>query len=204
MKGGLVLGKLRDARPRSLARSAHEPEDFLQFILVGGAREERTSGVHFCHDAARGPDINAGVVGTRAEENVWRTIPQGDDFVGKGVDRNAESASETKVSKLELALVVDEKILRLEIAMEHAILVAECNSLEQLIHERLDGDVVELATIAARVHVLFQVLVHILEHEHQLVFRMDHIVERDDVFMFELLHEGDLTNGSAGCSLFAI
>ena len=51
--------------------------------------------------------------------------------------RDAERARETKVGELEIAVAVDEKVLRLQIAVEDAVLVAERDALEKLIEEIL-------------------------------------------------------------------
>ena len=88
--------------------------------------------------------------------------------------------------------------------MEHSVLMAEVDPAEELLHEGFDGDGVELATIAARVHVFLQVFVHVFEYEHKFVFRMDNVVEGDDVFVLQFLHKADFTDGSAGCAFFAV
>ena len=62
MPPGFVFGETADTRPRAFRRCTHETEDFLQLVFVGRAREEGTAGVHFSHDAASGPDVDAGVV----------------------------------------------------------------------------------------------------------------------------------------------
>ena len=82
-------------------------------VFVCRAGKQGTSGVHFGHDAAGGPDVNAGVVGAGAEEDVWGAVPEGDYFVGEGVDWDAECSGKTEVCELELAFVVDEEILGL-------------------------------------------------------------------------------------------
>ena len=71
-------------------------------------------------------------------------------------------------------------------------------------HERFDGDEVELATLAAGVHVLFEVLVHVLKDEHKLVFCMDDVVEGNDVFVLQLLHEGNFADGGARSAFFTV
>lgn len=43
-------------------------------------------------------------------------------------------------------------------------------------HEGFDGDVVQLTAGAAGIHVLLEVLVHVFEDEHKLVFGMYNIV----------------------------
>jgi hypothetical protein len=62
-----------------------------------------------------------------------------------------------------LTLGVEEQILRLQIAVEHAVLVAEGDAPQQLIHEGLDGGGIQSSPLAAGVHVHLEVLVHVLE-----------------------------------------
>ena len=185
----LVFGELGDAGPGALGGGAHQAEDLLELVFVGRAGEQGATRVHFGHDTAGGPDVDAGVVGATPEQDVRGAVPEGNDFVGEGVDGNAEGAGETKVGEFELAFVVDEEILGFQVTVEDAIFMTECNSLEELVHERFDCDVVELAPVPAGVHVLFEVFVHIFKYKHQFVFRVDDIVERDDIFVFELFHQ---------------
>jgi hypothetical protein len=126
----LVFGELRDSGPGALRGCAHDAEDAHQLVFIGCAGEERAAAVHFCHDAAGGPDVDAGVVGAGAEEDVWGAVPQRDDFVGEGVDGDAEGSGETEICELELAFVVDEEVLRLEIAVQDPVGVAEVNALQ--------------------------------------------------------------------------
>ena len=46
-------------------------------------------------------------------------------LIGEGVDGNAVGTCEAKVGELELEPLVNEQVLRLQVAMEHALLVAE-------------------------------------------------------------------------------
>ena len=132
---GLVLRELADAGPGALGGRAHEPEDLLQLVFVGRAGEERPPRVHFRHDAAGAPDVDAGVVGARAEQHVRRAVPEGHDFVAEGVDGDAEGAGEAEVGEFELPFGVDEQVLRLQVAVQDAVFVAEGNALQQLVHE---------------------------------------------------------------------
>jgi hypothetical protein len=86
--------------------------------------------------------------------------------------------------------------------MEDMSLVAECNSAQELEHERFDF--ISREGTAVGIHVLFEVLVHIFKYEHELVFGVDDIVEADDVVVFELLHEGDFANGGGWCAFFRV
>lgn len=204
MPAGLVLGEGGDAGPGALAGRAHETENLLQLVLVRGAGEEGAAGVHFGHDAAGGPDVDAGVVGARAEEDIRGAVPEGNDLIGEGVDGDAEGPRKTEIGEFELALVVDEQVLRFQVAVEDAVFVAESDALQELVHEGFDGHVVELAALAARIHEFLEVLVHVFEDEHEFVLGVDDIVEGDDVFMLELFHEGDFADGGGGGAFFAV
>lgn len=201
---GLVLGELGYAGPRTLRRGAHEPEDLLKLVLVCGAGEKRASRVHLGHDAACRPDVDACAIGPASQQDIGGTIPQGDNFVGEGVDRDTESTGETKISQLELTAVVDQKVLGLQITVKDAVVVAEGNTAKQLVHEGFDGGRVQGASITAGVHVSFEILVHELEDEHELVLGVDNIVEKDNVLVLQLLHKGDFTDGGGGGALFRI
>ena len=52
-------------------------------------------------------------------------------------DGNAERAREPEVGELDDAVAVDEQVLRLEVAVQHAPLVAEENRLEDLVRVAL-------------------------------------------------------------------
>jgi hypothetical protein len=173
-------------------------------VFVGCAGEEGTSSVHLCHDATCRPDVNAGVVGAAAEEDVRGSIPEGYDLVGECVDGDSEGSGETEIGELELAFVVDEEILRLEIAVEDSVRVAEVDALEELVHEGFDGDGGQCSSISLGIHVLLQVLIHIFEDQHELVLGMNDIVEADDVLVFQLLHQRDLADCGRGCAFFGI
>ena len=111
-------------------------------VFVGGPGEKRAAGVHFGHDAAGGPDVDGGVVGAGTKENVGSAVPEGDNFVGEGVDGDAEGPGETKVGKFELTLIVYQEVLGLEVAVKDAVFMAKCDSLKKLVHKGFDSDVV--------------------------------------------------------------
>ena len=155
MEVGFVFWKLGDARPGALGWCAHNSEDFLKLVFICSAGKEGPAGVHFCHYAPCRPDVDAGVVGAGAKEHVGGAVPEGDNFVGEGVDGDAKGTGEAKVGEFELAFVIYQEVLRLKVAVEDTIVVAEGDALEELVHERFYGNIVELAARVARVHVLF-------------------------------------------------
>lgn len=58
--------------------------------------------------------------------------------MGICAERDAEGASETEVADFEVAVFVDEEILRLEVAVEDSVGVAVSDSGEELVCELLD------------------------------------------------------------------
>lgn len=172
----LVFRELGNAGPGALGRCAHDTEDAHELVLIGRAGEERAPGVHFCHDAAGGPDVNAGVVGAGTEENVWGAIPEGHDFVGEGVDGDSEGSGKTEIGELQLAFVVDEEVLGLQVAVQDSVRMAEVNALEKLVHEGFDGDWGQCSSLALCVHVPLQIFIHVFKDQHELVLSVDDIV----------------------------
>ena len=135
MEIGFVFWELGDAGPGALGWCAHYAEDFLELVFVCGAGEEGPAGVHFCHYATCRPDVDAGVVGAGAEEDVGGAVPEGDNFIGERIDRDAEGPGEAKVGEFELAFVVDQEILRFEVTVEDPIVMAKGDALEELVHK---------------------------------------------------------------------
>lgn len=82
--------------------------------------------------------------------------------------------------------------------------MAKGNAVQELVHEGFDGQIVELAAGAAGVHEFLEVFVHVFEHQHEFVFRVDDVVQRDNVVVLELLHEGDFADGGGGGAFFTV
>ena len=125
-------------------------------------------------------------------------------LIGKSVDWHTKCPRQTKVSQLQFTFPVDQKILGFKIAVQDPILMTECGSLEKLIHEAPDSHGVQCTAFTMRVHVFFQILIAILEYENEFGFRMDDIVKPDDVDVFKLFHEGDLTDRCRWSAFFGI
>ena len=88
--------------------------------------------------------------------------------------------------------------------MQHAVLVAERGSLEQLVHETANSERVQSASFAVRIHILLEILLAELEDENEFGFGVDNIVKPDDVDMLELLHEGNLADRSRWSAFLCI
>lgn len=190
------------------------PEDLEDLVNLRVAREQRLAGAHLSKNAANRPHVDAGRVLAAAEQDLGRAVPQGDDLVGVCAERHAKGAGEPKIGELEVAVFVDEQVLRLEVAVQDAVGVAVAHALAQLHHELLDHGVVHdqclarqpralgqrLATAALvdgqRLHVLLEVAVEELKHQVQLVAVGVHNVEQaHNVRVVHLLEQRDLADG---------
>lgn len=125
---------------------------------------------------------------------------------------HTKGASQTEIRQLEVAIRVDQQVLRLQVAVQHTVSVAVSDSLAQLHHELLDhlrsqGDVQPRALgqrLAAttlvdreRLHVLLQIDVEVLEDEVELVtVGVYDVQEAHNVLVVHLLEQGDLADGS--------
>lgn len=80
-----------------------------------------------------------------AEEHFRRAIPKRDHFVRVSSQGNTKCASETKVSKLQIALLVDEKVLWLQISVQDTMSMAVVDAANQLVGEFLKANAVSSA-----------------------------------------------------------
>lgn len=58
--------------------------------------------------------------------------------MGVGAERNTEGASQTEIGQLQVALLVDEQVLWLQVTVQDAVGVAVARALEELKSELLD------------------------------------------------------------------
>jgi uncharacterized protein (UPF0212 family) len=133
--------------------------------------------------------------------------------VGVCAEGHAKGAGQPKVGELEVAVLVDEQVLGLEVAVQDAVGVAVAHALAQLHHELLDHVVVHVEHLVRqpralgqrlsaaaladgqRLHVLLQVAVEELKHQVQLVAVGVHDVEQPhDVGVVHLLEQRDLAD----------
>jgi hypothetical protein len=76
---------------------------------------------HFCKYAADGPNIHRRGVVARAQEDLGRTVPQGNDLVRVLTQRNAECARKAEICELQCSLSVYEQVLGLQVSVEHSV-----------------------------------------------------------------------------------
>jgi len=137
-EAALEVWEGRHTRPVGFGRSAENAEDLEDLVDLGVTWEERLAGSHLGEDAANGPHVDASGVLATTEQNFGRAVPEGNDFVGVSAERNTKSASQTEISQLQVALLVDEQVLRLQVTMQDTVGVAVARALEKLQSEFLD------------------------------------------------------------------
>jgi len=161
-------------RPCFEAGRASALEYLHQLVFVVVAGEQRTAGDELCEDAAYRPNVDRGVVVLASHQDVGRAVPQGHDLVSEVLDRDTEGACQTKVCKLQDAFAVDQEVLGLQISVEHFVLVALGDAVQELVQIGLRGVVnhgsyldvlLGEAGRSAGVKQVLEVLVQVLENE---------------------------------------
>ena len=121
-----------DTRPLRLRRRAQDSEDLENLVNLAVSREQWLARRHLREDAPDTPHVDSRAVLAATKQDLGRTVPECDDFVGVSAERDAEGAGETEVGELEVAFLVDEEVLGFEIAVEDAVGVAVAGTLEEL------------------------------------------------------------------------
>jgi hypothetical protein len=232
---GLEVGEAGDTGPVFFSGSTEDAEDLEDFVDFRITRKQRLACGHLGEDATNGPHVDACAVLTSAEENFGCAVPEGDDLgavlvldsevenvrregylVGVGAQRDTEGSCQTKIGELEVALLVNEQVLWLQVAVQNAVGVAIANTGAKLVHELLDHCLAETHVASAavhaalgqglstaslrdgqRLHVLFQIQVEVFKDEVQLVaVGVDNVEQAHNVGIAHLLEERNLADGS--------
>eukprot|EP00964_Phaeocystis_antarctica_P128970 scaffold92794_cov54-Phaeocystis_antarctica.AAC.4 len=125
------------AGPDFLAWRAEQLEDAVDLVKLAAARQQRLAQHQLGEDAAERPHVQRRPVGQAAEQQLGRAVPQGDHHVRVWLERVAVLAREAKVADLHHAAVVHEEVGRLEVAVQHPVLVAVLDGRGQVEHEPL-------------------------------------------------------------------
>jgi hypothetical protein len=132
-----------------------------------------------------------------------------------GSQRDTECSCQAKVGQFQIAITVNEQILRLEITMQNTMAVAVTNSFHQLGHELLDHSISETHVLAQcrtfgqrlststlanrkRLHILLEIEIKKFKNKIEFVaIGMDNVQKSYNIRIAHLLEKGDLANGSA-------
>ena len=83
-------------------------------------------------NASGGPHVDRGRVELGAEEDVRRAVPQRHDLGRVAPHRDAERPRQPEVGQLQLAALVDQQVLGLQVAVEDVAAVAVREAAQQL------------------------------------------------------------------------
>ena len=100
-------------------------------VVIAG--EKRLAVAHLREYATDRPHVDSHLVATGAEKNLGGAVPKRDDLVGVGARRYAERAGEAKVGQFQVALLVDEKVLRLKVTVQDTVRVAKRDTRDRLV-----------------------------------------------------------------------
>lgn len=131
-EAALEVWEGRHTRPVGFGRSAEDAEDLEDLVNLGVTWEEGLAGSHLGEDAADGPHVDTSGVLAATEQDFGRAVPESDDLVSVSAERNTESAGQTKIGQLEVAFLVDEQVLRLQVTVQNTVGVAVARTLKEL------------------------------------------------------------------------
>lgn len=192
-EGCFVIRQRSHSRPNVFSWRSENAEHAEELIDFWISLEQWFARCHFGKDATNWPNINWTWVTLRTKQDFGCSVPQCDDLVSIIANRNAEWASQAEISNLDNAFLVDEQVLRLQIAMQDTTAMTE---------EHCGGDLIQIAANKLRihhflrgqwVHVLLQIHWQELEDEIKTIILHQHIFQCNNVWMLQFLQQRDFT-----------
>mmetsp|Transcript_39239 Transcript_39239/g.103439 ORF Transcript_39239/g.103439 Transcript_39239/m.103439 type:complete len:321 (-) Transcript_39239:246-1208(-) len=185
-----VLNDREIGRTR-LAESLDDEPQLLQVVLAG---EQRLAAEALGEDAAHRPDVDALVVGGVLDQQLRCAVPARDYIFRKLLrDGIVHTTGQPEIANFEVAILVDEQVVRLQVAMEHLGRVDGFEAAQDLVNEVLD---VVVGERLLGVDDVVQVSVHQLENKVNvlplinLARRRQHdVAQVEDVLMREVLQQ---------------
>eukprot|EP00760_Papus_ankaliazontas_P003438 PhM_4_TR11614/c4_g1_i1/m.9825 len=175
----VLLGRREHLRRARRRRGIHVEHDRRRAEHLHGLLHElrlrRTSAEHrqprdeLVEDDADGPHVHRGAVLVReVEQRLGRAVPHGAHFRRLVVPVGAAAVvpRETEVAHLQNAVVVEQKVRRLEVAVDDPVVVEVRDGAEQLVHDALHLGRVEAHALCLE-HVL-EIRLDVFHHEEDL------------------------------------
>ena len=176
-EGRLEVIQFERIRPVVLIRCSQNFKNLEYLIDLRISHEQRSTLNHLGEDAASGPSVNSERVSLLTEEDFGASVPECDDFVSISLNGKTESAGESKISKLDvLSSGVNKQVLWLQVTMEDSVLVQVDERLKDLVQEALSLLLGE-GLITESLHIFLEIELQVLEHEVELVLRVDDLFE---------------------------
>ena len=158
---------LVNGRPGLGGGVAQHPEDEIQLGWVARSLQEGTSTEHLSNDASNTPHIDLGRVDLATQQELRGAVPKRNDLVREPLHLGIPGPGQAPVSNLELALPVDEKVRRLEIAVDNPVGVHVVHAREELLGPGLD--MILRQTNVGRLQNAGKVVFRIFEHHEHIL-----------------------------------
>ena len=178
--------ELRHAR-REVAEAAHDLEELVDVAL---AREERQAVADLGHEAADGPHVDGLAVGRVADQQLRAAVPARADVVRVASARPGEEARKAEVAQLQDAVLREEQVLGLEVAVDDRVAVQVVDAADQLPHDA--PHLARLEALRVALERLEQRALDVLEDEVELALAAEHLDEAHDVLVPQLLEDAHL------------
>lgn len=168
-------------------RRSQNSDCSLNLIQVVVSREEGSPSQKFSENAANGPNIEGISVVGCIEYDLGCSVPSSDDVFSESRSGLFVAASETEVTDLEVAVLVEQQVARLEISMDDVRGVDVKAASEQLIHEVL---AVVVRQVLSRVDHSVHVCLHQVRNDVDILVAclgwwLLHVYQPNDVLMIE-------------------
>ena len=137
-EGWLESRQVECIRPVAFVRSSKDFENLKDLVDFTISSEQRTTLCHFSKDTTSRPQINSKRVCLLAKKDFRASVPKCDNFVSVGLDGQSKGTGKSEISQFNLSTGrVDEQILRLQVPVEDAMLMAVNQSMQNLEQEAL-------------------------------------------------------------------
>lgn len=194
----LEPGHLDNVRPIRSRRRAQDVVDLVELVdLPAVTGEDGVLGEDLDEHARGAPYVDRRAVLSLAEQQLRRSIPDGDHTVGVvQLSILAKEASKAKIGELELAFVADQDVGCLDVTVEDSATMQVVQSLEQLSRQVL---LVRRVQLERRMVEKAGEIVRDVFKDHEAVIPLDHDLEEpDNVRVPQRLQKFDLSDGGDG------
>lgn len=121
--------------PKFFRWATHYVVDAVELVDFCAAAEDGESDKELNEDTGGAPHVDSGAVGGGAEEDLWGTVPEGDDavcIVQFFLTVLGVKPCEAEVGNFQLAVVVEEDVAAFNVAVEYAAVVEVVDGIKEL------------------------------------------------------------------------
>jgi hypothetical protein len=168
----------------------------------GSAGKHGLSIEHLAYQAPQSPDVHRFAVVLTAEQQLGRPVPPGCDIVGHNhnflVVGLLHEAHQSEIAEFGIAVLVDEYVGGLEVAVDEVGVVQEVDGFGDLVDDVLLVALLEVGGLAVLADEGVQINVHVFEQQVDIlvVLRPNGLLQRNDVAVLQLPQKHDLPVGA--------